>query len=140
MSLVAEIGARLASQGVASSSGEGGFYLALGTLPDSTVLPDRMMAVIQTGGQAPDAATEVDRPGFQIITRGQPLDDVATAYSAAETKAQAAKTALHAITPGALSTRHYVGIWATQDPFFIGYDDEYRPLFSQNFVAQRSRT
>ena len=140
MALVAEIGARLSTQGVASSSGEGGYYLGLGTLMDSTVLPDRMVAVIQTGGQAPDAATEVDRPGFQIITRGPSMMTESSAYPEAEAKAQAAKVALHGMTPGTLSGRHYVGIWATQDPFFIGYDDEYRPLFSENFVAQRSST
>ena len=140
MALVAEIGARLSTQGVASSSGEDGYYLGLGMLMDSTVLPDRMVAVIQTPGQAPDAATEVDRPGFQILTRGPSVLTVSSGYKEARAKARDAKTALHAMTPGSLSGRHYVGIWATQEPVFTGYDESYRPLFSENFIAQRSRT
>jgi hypothetical protein len=140
MALLDEVASRLSSQGVASSSGEDGFYLVRGWLPDSTALPDQMMAVIQTGGQAADAAVEIDRPGLQVLTRGQSLQTTSSAYQEAEAKAQAAKSALHAITPGSLDGRHYVGIWATQDPFFMGYDSEYRPLFSENFILQRSRT
>jgi len=138
--LLDEIGAWLAAQSVASSSGEDGFFLGLGMMMDSTVLADRMIAVIETGGLAPDAATEVDRPGFQVITRGASTQSVSTAYPEAESKAEAASLALHAIAPGSLSGRHYVGIWATQSHFFLGYDEEGRPLFSQNFLAQRSRT
>ena len=140
MAFLDEIASRLSSQGVASSSGEQGFFLVRGFLPDSTVLPNRLMAIIQTGGQAPDASVEIDRPGLQVLTRGQSLMTVSSAYQVAEAKAQAAKRALHALTPGSLDGRHYVGIWATQDPFFMGYDSEYRPLFSENFVTQRSRT
>ena len=145
MSLLDEIGVRLSSQAVASSSGtvtgDETWRLALGFMPDSTLLGDTVVAVIETPGLAPDAATEIDRPGFQVLTRGESLIDTSTAYEAARAKAEEVKTALHAITPGSLGGgHHYTGIWAQQDPFFAGLDESDRPVFSQNFRAQRSRT
>jgi len=141
MALLAEIGAMLSTAGVASSSGESGWYLALSLLPDSTVWPDKTVAVIQGNpGYAPDAATEVDRPVFQVLTRGESPRTTSSAYQDCETKARAAYTALHAKTPGSYSSHHYTGIWAEQEPFFAGYDDSDRVIFSQNFRAMRSRT
>ena len=140
MAFLVELGDRLSSQDVASSSGKSGWYLALGQMPDSTAIADRVVALLQTGGFAPDAATEVDRPSFQVLTRGLSIMANSTAYEEAEAKAQAVKRALHALTPGSLGGRHYVGIWAEQDPFFAGYDESERPHFSQNFRVMRSRT
>ena len=140
MAFLEEIKVQLSTNSVASSSGEGGWYIALGQLPDSTAVPDRIVALLQTGGGAPDAATEVDRPGLQVLTRGLSLMNNSTAYEEAEAKAQEVKRTLHAMTPGSLDGRHYVGIWAEQDPFFAGYDESDRPRFSQNFRVMRSRT
>lgn len=145
MGLLDEIGARLSSQGVASSSGEGSvevWKLVLGHLPDSTQLGDTVVAVLESGGLAPDAATEVDRPTFQVITRGESLIDTSTAYQTARAKASCASSVLHAVAPGQLgaSGNHYTGIWAQQEPFFAGLDEKDRPMFSQNFLAMRSRT
>lgn len=140
MAFLEEIKVQLSTNSVASSSGEGGWFIALGQMPDSTVTVDRIVALLQTQGFAPDAATEIDRPALQVLTRGLPLMENSTAYEEAEAKAQEVKRTLHAITPGSLSGRHYVGIWAEQDPFFAGYDEKDRPHFSQNFRVERSRT
>ena len=136
--LLDEIGGVLSTGGVASSSGP--FYLWLGQLPDSTVIPDRAVAILETGGYAPEARAELDRPTFQVLTRGAAVTAVSTAYEEARTKAEAVKTALHALAPGTYSGRHYGGVWAEQDPIHLGLDDSDRPLFSQNFRAMRSRT
>lgn len=140
MALLDDIGTALSTNSVASSSGESGWYLWKGHMPDSTYVADRAIAVLQTAGFAPDAATEVDRPAFQLLTRGPSIMQVSTAYELVEAKAQAAAAVLHAITPGAINGRHYVGVWAEQDPFFAGLDESDRVVFSQNFRVQRSRT
>lgn len=140
MALLPELGDKLSSQSVASSSGVGGWFISYGEMPDSTATADRMVALLQTGGFAPDAATEVDRPAMQLLVRGQSRTDASTAYEEAETKAQEVKGVLHGITPGTIDGRHYVGIWAEQDPFFGGYDENRRPVFVTNYRIQRSRT
>jgi hypothetical protein len=141
VAILPELGDKLSSQSVASSSGAGDFFLTYGEMPDSTaVASDRMVALLQTQGFAPDAATEVDRPAVQLLVRGQSRTDASTAYEEAEAKAQEAKRVLHGITPGDIGGRHYVGIWAEQDPFFGGYDERRRPVFVTNYRIERSRT
>ena len=140
MALLDELNGILSTAGVASSSGESGWYLALGLLPDSTVWPDKTVALIQTQGYAPEASVEIDKPSFQVLTRGESVMQTSTAYQVAEAKAYQVHTTLHAITPGAYSSRQYPGIWAEQTPFFLGFDESDRPVFSQNFRTMRSRT
>jgi hypothetical protein len=109
-------------------------------LPDSTALADKAVAIIETPGGPPEAATEVDEPHFQILVRGTSINSASTAYQDAKDKAQDVKAALHAITPGTYSGRHYAGIWAQQDPFLFEYDDNQRPVIVTNYRALRSRT
>lgn len=140
MALLDEIGTRLDDQGIASSSGDDGWVLMKSLLPDSNQLQDKVVALIEVPGDAPDAATELDRPHFQVLVRGDPITTVSSAYEEARAKAEEIKIDLHAITPGSLSGRHFPAIWALQDPFLLEYDQNDRPVISTEFRAFRSRT
>ena len=140
MALLSEIGTRLSDSTLASSSGKNSWTLIESYLPDSTALPDKIVALLQTGGPPPDAYTEVDRPGFQVLVRGESLNAASSGYDDAEQESQDIKADLHAITPGSLSGRHYVGIWADGDPFLLEYDQSMRPVIATNYTALRSRT
>ena len=140
MTLLDEIGQRLDDQGIASSSGDDGWVLVKSMLPDSSALQDKLVAIIEIPGDEPSAATELDRPHFQIKVRGDPFTTVSSAYEEARAKAEEIKVDLHAITPGSLSGRHYAGIWALQDPFLLKYDMSDRPILAIGFRAFRSRT
>ena len=109
-------------------------------LPDSSALQNKIVAIIETAGEAPDASTELDKPHFQVIVRGDPITQVSSAYEETRAKADQITIDLHAINPGTLSGRHYPGIWALQDPFLLEYDQNDRPVLSTEFRAFRSRT
>ena len=138
--LLDEIGTRLDDSGIASSSGDDGWVLVKSMLPDSSALQNKVVALIETPGEAPDAYTELDKPHFQVLVRGDSIATVSSAYSVASAKADEIKRDLHAITPGSLSGRHYAGIWALQDPFLLEMDKSDRPVLVVNFRAFRSRT
>ena len=140
MSLLNEIGTRLDDQGIASSSGDDGWILMQSMLPDSSALQNKIVALIEVLGGAPDAYTELDRPHFQVKVRGDPITTVSSAYEVARAKAEEIKIDLHAITPGSLSGRHFVGIWALHDPFLLEYDKSDRPVLVTDYRAFRSRT
>lgn len=140
MAILDEIATRLDDQGIASSSGDDGWVLMKSMLPDSSALQDKMVALIEVLGEAPDAYTELDKPHFQVLVRGDPITTVSSSYEEARAKAEEIKIDLHAITPGSLSGRHYAGIWALQDPFLLEYDKSDRPVLQCDYRAFRSRT
>lgn len=138
--LLDEIGAILSGASLASSSGAGSYVLVKSWLPDSTALQDKVVALIETGGLPPDAATEIDQPTFQVLVRGTNWLAGSTGYPDARQKAQDVKDALHARAPGIYSGRYYGGFWAMQDPFLLYYDVNMRPVIACNFRTIRSRT
>lgn len=138
--LVDEIGTRLSTQGIASSSGESGWYLFLGMMPDSTAIADKAVSITETPGGPPYARIELDEPHFQLRVRGASLFDASSAYVEARAKMEDAKLALHGLTPGTYSGWYYAGLWAMQEPFLLEYDANNRPNLACNFRALRSRT
>lgn len=135
-----EIATRLDDQGIASSSGDDGWVLMKSMLPDSSALQDKMVALIEVPGEAPDGYTELDRPHFQVLVRGDPITTVSDSYEQARAKAEEIKIDLHTLGPVTLSGRYFPAIWAMQDPFLLGYDKSDRPVLSIDFRAFRSRT
>lgn len=138
--LLDEIGDRLDAQGIASSSGDDGWVLMKSMLPDSSALQDKMVALIEVPGDAPDGYTELDRPHFQVLVRGDPITQVSSAYEEARAKAEEIKIDLHTLAPATLSGRYFPAMWALQDPFLLEYDASDRPVLSIDFRAFRSRT
>jgi hypothetical protein len=135
MPMLEEIGTILSTQSIASSSGVGGWLLALSIMPDSTAIQDRVVSIAQTAGGPSLATVELDESAFQVRVRGTVYD-----WTAAEAKAIEVYQALHGLTPGTYSGRHYAGVWAQQPPFLLEYDDSNRPHLVNNYRALRSRT
>jgi hypothetical protein len=140
VALLDEIGARLSTQSVASSSGVDGWLLVLSLLPDSTAIQDKVVALTETPGGPPYGRVELDRPSFQVRVRGESMENGSSAYTEGRAKIEQVKTELHGLTPGTYSSWYYAGIWAEQDPFFLEIDSDNRPHWICNFRALRSRT
>lgn len=138
--LLQEIGTELDYKGIASTSGADGWFLTKSMLPDSTALPDKVVALIETPGEPPDARNDLDKPHFQVVVRGDPINQVSSAYEEASAKAKEIKRDLHTIGPATLRGRYYPAMWAMQDPFLLEYDKNDRPTFVMNVRAFRSRT
>ena len=138
--LLDEIAQRVDDQSLASSSGADGWLLVKSMLPDSSALQDKIVALIETPGEPPDAQTEVDKPHFQVLVRGASIAQVSSAYEEAAAKAQEIKRDLHRLGPVTLSGRYFPAMWAMQDPFLLEVDQRDRPTFVMNVRAFRSRT
>ena len=73
--------------------------------------------------------------------RGLPYNQYSTGYPDAMAVAVAVKNALHGFTGlSSAGSHNYVGIWSENGPFFIGFDESKRPIFSANFRVQRSKS
>lgn len=140
MAFLDEIAAAVELGSTEAGSGTS-FPIFKGTMPDSTVLGDRAVALVLSGGYADDARVTLDRPGLQVLVRGAPVNQVSTSYQEADSVAWSVKNALHSYYGTPESTGlYYVGIWNESGPFFIGYDEVQRPVFSNNLRIMRSRT
>ena len=145
MALLEEIGGKLAALGLCSSSGANGWVLIKSWLPDSTVMPHKVVALTETGGYPPLLPVELDYPTFSVRVRGDVSAAVSGAYSAARTEIENIKLALHGLGSVMLPTtsspsQYYVEVKATQEPSLLHYDQQQRPVLVCNFSAIRSRT
>lgn len=108
---------------------EFGTDLFIGELPET---PNQCCTIVDTGGYETKIGPYYS-PTVQMLFRG----DVGE-YEETYSLAQAVTILLHEYsgTPSG-STFYYTGIWSLGDPFFIGVDENERPLFSINFRIQR---
>jgi hypothetical protein len=106
-----------------------GTDMFVGAMPD---MPDACISIVDTGGQEPDRGP-YERSTVQILVRGG-VGDYAITHELAKT----IQEALHEYygMPES-SSYYYAGIWATNEPFYLGTDQRGRPLFSLNFRIQR---
>ena len=109
-------------------------------LPDSTQVPDRAVALIETLGSGVMGRVELEMPGLQVVVRGAPQNTVTDAFSSAASQAMAIHDALHEYTGSTDTTTHYAGIWCQDGPMFSGFDEGWRPYFTANFRVMRSST
>lgn len=121
---------------IGGSSGWAGFC---GFLPPD---PDKVIAIYETPGEAPDnfsagsVPSQYDRPSFQVRGRG----DV-HGYEALRLKMGAIYRALHnsELTP-ATGDPVYTFVFSEQSgPHHLGLDDSSRPELTWNFRAMRQR-
>ena len=127
-----------------TEAGEGSsFPIFLSQMPDSTVssVTDRAVALLHERGGPDGGRVETESPGLQVIVRGASITEVSSGYEEAANVASEVKNSLHGFSGKSSSgSRHYVGVWNESGPFFVGYDENYRPHFSTNLRVTRSRT
>ena len=132
MATLDEIGTYLETQGVGTQATD----LFLRSAPDT---PDACVAVLEYGGAPPvpkmgntPGAVILERPRIQVRAR-------AATYTAAETKAKAAWSALHWFV-GTLSGTVYYKIEALQSPFLLERDENNRFIVGFNCQIEKDRS
>lgn len=95
--------------------------------------PDQVIVLTQWSGQAAQTRAGLDHPGLQVRVRGPKQD-----YKAAEAKAMELHALLHARTDVELGPEIR---WLTSDhsPMLMGFDENRRPEFVENFSAGLQR-
>lgn len=110
--------------------------LVIGTnlhVSDMPASPDECVAIYDTGGGDPEADYSYDRPTFQIEVRGSKRD-----YRGAYDLARSIRDYLAPLANVTVGSTRYVGVWAMGDVFFLGYDENARPMLTLNFRAHRT--
>ena len=139
MATLDELGAYLVTESVVTGIGPKGTAprLFYDRLPDT---PDYCMALIETGGTAPDmgygiAGIQFEKPGVQMVTRGV-KDDAQTP----RTLIQSGFSKFSEIRAEALSGTTYLTVLPSQSPFSLTPDEKGRPRFSVNFAIDKEPT
>ncbi len=127
--LADEIAQHLDDQAV--TGGATGWEARTGRLTESQ---DQLVLVTETAGEAPEAGSDLERPGFQVLVRGA-VDGV----TAARAKADEILGQLHRFI-GTAGGKPYVGVLATGQPFIVAWDDRKRPVLATNYRTMRSRS
>jgi hypothetical protein len=130
VALLDDIANRLEADGVGGGSDD--WAIVKGALMPS---PVRQIAIVETGGDVPfngRADTQgYDYPTFQVFIRAPKYE-----YAEGRAKAQEAYDSLHLGNLGAA----YVDCMATMSaPVFVGFDEDERPGWVQNFRAMKCR-
>lgn len=107
-----------------------GTDLFISAMPEE---PDEAVCIYDSGGSNPEYDYSYDRPTFQIRVRGNAGD-----YRDAYALAAAIRDYLSPLADVTVGTTRYVGIFATGDIFFVGYDGRQRPILTMNFRAART--
>ena len=136
MALLGELGARLVTDGVVTGIGPKGTAprLFYDRLPPS---PDYCMALIETGGTAPDggigvAGIKFEKPGVQMVTRGVKDDD-----QTPRTLIESGYRNLAEIEAESLSGTTYLLVRPRQSPFSLTPDENGRPRWAVNFHIEK---
>ena len=127
MSLLDDIGAYLASNGIGTVGTD--IFLGRGL----TATPDAQVGLQRSGGFGSIHAMRgvpgqpiANQPRIQIVCR-------ALTYPLAEAKANAVNDLLDGLRNTTINTTFYHFINSVQEPFLLQYDDNNRPVFVQNF-------
>ena len=131
MAFLEDIRTRLADQSVGSTYGSTGDWLI--TLRGLTSTEDNNIGLMRTGGLPQEQNTDVDRPTFQVLVRG-----TADSSTELEDKVDDVVEALDKFQ-GVLNDTRYFDIQKQGDVFWLGPDEEHRPLYSLNFEVMKDR-
>ena len=107
--------------------------LFVSEMPDDPVVPDRCVAVHDTGGFAPEANYNYEKPTVQVQVRG-----ARGGYRAAHQLMQAIRDEIHGDANVTWNGTRYIGIWAQGDILSLGYDEKQRPLLTLNYLLHRT--
>lgn len=115
----------LETAGIGTFAATSGWALAISREPED---PDTTVTVYDVGGLTPDPKWLLDYPSVQVRVRGSP-----NGYVAGMRKAIDVKDALLGVTPQVINGNNIRGIVAIGDIAFISYDEQRRPIFTQNW-------
>lgn len=91
--------------------------------------PDAQVAVLDTGGPAPDKYIPVRNPTFQIYVR-------AKTYTAGKAKIDAVVALLQRAANFTSGSTYFYFVLALQEPGHLGLDDKGRDEFTVNFQCK----
>ena len=127
MTMLTEAAGYLVSQAVCTKIGKD---LFIEEIPESPAL---MTALFSYGGEPPEFTHDGpgdDRPSLQVRTRA-----AKNGNAAGHARALAVHTALNGLSNTALSGTRWKFVRALQsEPIFLGYDEQGRPEWSQNYA------
>ena len=128
MTMLSDIGTKLAAATISTQDLTLGTNLFLGRLPES---PDTCVAIYQTTGIAPmdqlgSAAPNLEQPPLQVRCR-------ATSYSTGEALANDVWGVLVLILNETLTSTRYLRVEALQSPFPLERDTQDRIIFVANY-------
>jgi hypothetical protein len=120
----------------ASSAGTGltfGTDLFVGHEPDGADVADKVVTLYDSSGGQPDTKRTLTNPTVQVRVRGDVFG-----YQAGYTLAETVFNTLHAVVDTTVNSTRYIQIIALGDIFFLGFDDNKRPMWSFNFSILRT--
>jgi hypothetical protein len=124
MSFLEDIAVQLNTAGVGVYPGTSSTRtIYLGEMPDA---PDAVLCLYARPGRSKELYCDIQYPDLHVEVR-------AATYSAAQTKAEAVDTALHAQHDIALSGHQYLTIRGRGVPCKLEVDGRNRTIFYQNF-------
>ena len=116
--------------------GESSLGLAFGTdlfISEMPPVPDSCVCVYDTGGENPNPDYNYEKPTIQVRIRG-----AKGKYLDAYNLAQDIRDFLNGKHNEEINGARYIVILCEGDIFFVGYDDNHRPLLTVNFRLHRT--
>ncbi len=126
--MLAEIAAMLQTGGIGTLGATTGWTIRVAEIPDT---PNTCVTLYEYAGMPSDHTHDGTRdvmPGLQVRVRGD-----RNGYIAARDKAEAISVLLDGIGNTTIGTHVYKYIFSTQQPSFMGLDENQRPMWVQNF-------
>lgn len=120
---------KLVAQGVGTFAASSGWSISIG---HEYADPHTTITLYDTSGGEPNPKHLLDEPNVQVRVRADPGDQPG-AYA----KAREVMNTLLGLPQETINGTVYVGIWALNDPYLLGYDDNQRPLYTVNFRLVR---
>ncbi|MEE8599215.1 MAG: minor capsid protein [Dehalococcoidales bacterium] len=110
---------------LATHVGTSGWAIEIGTMPST---PDRVIKIMDTGGDTPNPKWLLDFPSCQVMVRGN-----ASGYLDTFREAKAVKDILLGVDSQDINGDRLVAVNMQGDLGSIGRDEDMRHLFSMNF-------
>ena len=124
-----DVAAILENAGVGTQGSGTGWRIFIGNEPDedqANNIPDTIITIYDTPGDAPNPKFLLDYPRFQVRVRAHD-------YLAGATKLEECKSALAGLPSQTISGTIYEGIWPVTDTGFIRKDEKGRSIFTSTW-------
>jgi len=106
----------------------GNWVIMISRMRDGDETPNKVIAVYDTGGLAPEPGLDINYPTIQIVVRGEP-----DGYVDAHKKCRDIRDSLLGRPSEVRGGDTWASVTMPHDIIPLGYDDNERPEFSMNF-------